>query len=83
MDKALSIINTALNGIASIFNLATGSARIIIGVIFCVTLYMLPTGICLLRNRKDTVAIGTLNFFLGWSVIGWVVALVWSLKSQD
>jgi hypothetical protein len=23
-----------------------------------------------------------LNFFLGWTVIGWVVALVWAVKTD-
>jgi hypothetical protein len=28
------------------------------------------------------VSILLLNFFLGWTMIGWVVALVWSVKND-
>lgn len=43
-------------------------------------LYFLPTIIALVRSKRDTLAIFLLNFFLGWSVIGWIVALVWASK---
>ena len=45
-------------------------------------MYFLPTIMALVRSKRDTAAIFVLNFFLGWSVIGWVIALVWALK-QD
>ena len=44
--------------------------------------YFLPTIIALVRSKRDKAAIFVLNLFLGWSVIGWVIALVWALK-QD
>lgn len=43
-------------------------------------LYFLPFIIALSRDRKNTAAIFLLNLFLGWSLIGWVVALIWSVK---
>lgn len=45
-------------------------------------LYFLPTIIAAIRSKRDTLAIFLLNFFLGWSVIGWVVALVWAAKND-
>ena len=44
--------------------------------------YFLPSIIALARSKRDLLAIFLLNFFLGWSVIGWVVALVWAAKSD-
>ena len=41
-------------------------------------MYFLPSIIALARNKRDTLAIFLLNLFLGWSVIGWIVALVWA-----
>jgi hypothetical protein len=41
--------------------------------------YMLPTIIAAVRSRSNTGSIGVLNFFLGWTLIGWVVALSWAL----
>ena len=43
-------------------------------------MYFLPSIIALARSKRDTLAIFLLNFFLGWSVIGWIVALVWAVK---
>lgn len=42
-------------------------------------LYFLPAIIAISNNRKNKVAICVLNFFLGWTFIGWVGSLVWSL----
>lgn len=41
--------------------------------------YQLPGAIAIHRGHKDTVAINLWNFFTGWTVIGWIVTLVWSL----
>jgi hypothetical protein len=45
-------------------------------------MYFLPAIIAFARSKRDAVSILVLNFFLGWTAIGWVVALVWALK-QD
>jgi ABC-type sugar transport system permease subunit len=45
--------------------------------------YLLPFAIAFNRKRANTGAIFTLNLFLGWSLIGWVVALVWALKAEQ
>jgi hypothetical protein len=47
---------------------------------FGFVLYFLPSILALARNKRDTVSIFVLNFLLGWTAIGWVVALVWALK---
>jgi T4 superinfection immunity protein len=47
---------------------------------FPLILYFLPSIIALARSKRDTLAIFLLNLFLGWSVIGWIVALVWAAK---
>ena len=40
--------------------------------------YFLPSIIARVRKHPQTLAIFLLNLFLGWSLIGWVAALVWS-----
>jgi hypothetical protein len=49
---------------------------------FGFVMYFLPSIIALARNKRDTTAILLLNLFLGWTVIGWVVALVWAAKTD-
>lgn len=44
-------------------------------------LYFLPS--FLGWNKRNSVAIIALNLLLGWTVIGWVVALVWSLTAEQ
>jgi hypothetical protein len=43
-------------------------------------MYFLPSIIALARSKRDILAIFLLNLFLGWSIIGWIVALVWASK---
>jgi ABC-type sugar transport system permease subunit len=45
--------------------------------------YFLPFAIAFNKKRVNTGAIFALNLFLGWSLIGWVVALVWALKEES
>jgi hypothetical protein len=45
-------------------------------VIFC--LYWLPAINGFNRKHRNAVPILLVNFFFGWTFIGWVVALIWS-----
>ncbi len=47
---------------------------------FPLLLYFLPSIIAAVRGKRDTLAIFLLNLFLGWSVIGWFVVLIWAAK---
>jgi len=49
---------------------------------FGFVMYFPPSILALARNTRDTAAIVLLNIFLGWTVIGWVVALVWAVKTD-
>jgi hypothetical protein len=41
--------------------------------------YFLPTAVAYWRHHPNALAIAALNILLGWTVLGWVGALVWSL----
>jgi hypothetical protein len=45
--------------------------------------YFLPSIIALARSKRSTLSIFFLNLFLGWTLVGWVVALVWAVKADD
>ena len=45
--------------------------------------YFLPTIIAMARGKTNTCAIFALNLLLGWSFVGWVVALVWALTHEN
>jgi tryptophan-rich sensory protein len=48
-----------------------------------IAIYMLPGIIAAQRKHQSRVAIGFLTFFLGWTVIGWIVALVWAVTKVE
>ncbi len=50
---------------------------LLLAIIF-LAIYFLPTIIASSYHKKNVVAIGVLNFLLGWTLIGWVIALVWA-----
>lgn len=43
-------------------------------------LYFLPALLADRRHRHDLLIIAMFNALLGWTVLGWVLALVWSLQ---
>ncbi len=45
--------------------------------------YWLPTIVAFVRKHPNRGSVLALNFFLGWTFIGWVVALVWSLSDTS
>jgi hypothetical protein len=58
-----------MDGIGAIVLLAIG-----------LLLYFLPTVIG--WRKRNVTAIFVLNLFLGWSVIGWIIALVWACTAD-
>ena len=55
-----------------------GWIAMIIVLMIGLFLYFLPTCIALGRDHPNTVAIFLLDLFLGWTLLGWIAALVWS-----
>lgn len=45
--------------------------------------YFIPTFIAYSRKKTNASAIFALNLFLGWSLIGWVAALIWALSNKE
>ena len=45
---------------------------------FLVLFYLLPSGLALFRKHPAVVRIAAVNLLLGWTFIGWGVALVWA-----
>jgi hypothetical protein len=56
-------------------------------IIIALFLYFIPYLIAAHRYHHQKVAIFMLNLFLGWTFLGWVIALIWSCtavqKKQD
>jgi Superinfection immunity protein len=50
--------------------------------ILLIALYFVPWLVSLSRRHNNSGAIAVLNIFLGWTVIGWIVALIWSMTDN-
>lgn len=50
----------------------------------CIALaiYFLPTTIADNKRNKNTTSIFIVNLFFGYTIIGWVIALVWALTDE-
>ena len=46
-----------------------------------VGLYLLPTIVAYQRKHPNQNAIFLLNLLLGWTVLGWIIALIWSVMA--
>ena len=47
-----------------------------------IALYFLPCIVAYNSDHKNSTSIFVLNLLLGWTFIGWVVALVWAFKKD-
>jgi hypothetical protein len=47
---------------------------------FALFVYLLPTYVAWAKTHANLAAIAMLNVLLGWTFIGWVVALVWAMS---
>lgn len=45
-------------------------------------MYFLPTILAAARGNRSTMGVGLLNFFAGWTLVGWVIALIWALCGE-
>ncbi|WP_374587229.1 superinfection immunity protein [Ideonella dechloratans] len=62
---------------------AFGKFMVIGFFFFAPTLYLLPTYEAWKNNHPNLTAIALVNIFLGWSILGWVMAVVWAYKKAE
>jgi hypothetical protein len=52
---------------------------VLIKIIAAIFIYNIPTLIAFIRRHPEIVRIMILNIILGWTVIAYAVALIWSV----
>ncbi|WMY12435.1 superinfection immunity protein [Paraburkholderia phenoliruptrix] len=52
----------------------------IVTVVIALALYFLPAILADRRKRVDVLTLALFNACLGWTVLGWLLALYWSLQ---
>ena len=51
-------------------------------IILFVAIYFLPAIVARKRHHRQTLAIFILNLLLGWTLLGWVIAMVWACTAD-
>ncbi len=60
----------------------SASLIVMILILLVLPVYFVPSLIAFKRHHRQKTAIMILNIFLGWTFIGWVIALVWSVMKE-
>jgi hypothetical protein len=50
--------------------------------VIAVVIYFVPSFVAARRRHRNEIAIFVLNLLLGWTLLGWVAALVWACTSD-
>ena len=61
------------------YSYATDVIIVSLSVIAACFIYMIPTCVAASRRHRNTMAIAVLNLFFGWTLLGFVGCMVWSL----
>jgi hypothetical protein len=55
----------------------------VIALCVIIAMYLLPGIVASLRRHPSSLAIFALNVLLGWTVLRWIAAFVWSLTATN
>ncbi len=61
---------------------SSGGVGVAFLLIVVIGLYFLPTIVAVTRKVTNTGSVAVINFFLGWTMIGWVVALAMACRTS-
>ena len=56
---------------------------VLIGIVVGLAFYFIPSIVAFRRRHVNRMSIFLVNFLLGWSLVGWVIALVWAFKEPE
>ncbi len=58
-------------------------AVLIFLILIFIIIYIIPIIVAHVRNHPNKLAITVLDILLGWSVLGWIGALVWACTNPN
>ncbi len=47
-------------------------------LLILISMYFLPTIVAFIKKRRNAAAIAVTNVLLGWTGVGWCVAMIWA-----
>lgn len=60
----------------------SGGLTLFLGLTFIFVLYFLPWFVAAARNHRNWPAIAVMNLLLGWTLLGWIGALIWATTND-
>src|SRR5262245_3888690 len=63
--------------------LGLGLLALLVAMVLGVLFYFVPTSVAILRGHPKLGPIILVNLLLGWTLVGWAVALAWALSAQE
>ena len=82
MASLIKFITYSLAPIILILFIFASNQDLLLGALIIwliIYFYLFPWIVSLSRSHPNSLSIFALNLFLGWTLIGWVSALVWGL----
>lgn len=67
----------AILGLGSI-TLGLGILLLLLILAVLPLLYLLPAMVAVQRRKQNALSIFLVNLYLGWTIIGWIAAIVWA-----
>ncbi len=61
----------------------SGGGAVIFGIIVLIGLYFLPTIVAVVRKVANQGSVAVINCFLGWTLVGWAVALAMACRTSN
>src|ERR687891_492371 len=55
---------------------------VIVIVLLAISFYFLPSMIASIRHSEHGAGIFWVNFLFGWTVLGWIAALIWAVTEK-
>ena len=52
-------------------------------ILLLLGIHFLPTFVAFVREHRHAVLILVLNIFFGWTIIGWLVLLIWAAVGEE
>lgn len=57
--------------------------RLFLAIICLITIFFIPTSVALFRDSSKKRGVFWVNLLVGWTGIGWIIALIWSFMSES
>jgi hypothetical protein len=61
---------------------SSGGIGAVFGIFLLIGLYFLPTLVAVSRKVTNQGSVAVINIFLGWTMLGWVIALAMACRTS-